>query len=121
LSNGSGHFTCHQQDSLPPGFLATDTSLVNNRILCEEADRKSVNRFNFGFVEPYDYGIRRGAGALLGFQIGGESQSYCYESKRVRDVVNEMDLSAHRGADCRDESDKSARTPNVRQRVTALA
>ena len=26
-------------------------------------------------VEPHDYGIRRGAEALLGFQIGGESVS----------------------------------------------
>src|SRR5437016_3637434 len=37
-------------------------------------------------VEPHDYGIRRGAEALLGFQIGGESQSGALHGWRHFDV-----------------------------------
>ena len=37
-------------------------------------------------VEPHDYGIRRGAEALLGFQIGAESQSGAPDGWRRFDV-----------------------------------
>ena len=58
------------RDSLP----AVNDELVNaigGKYLVEFAYKAGRTRI----VEPHDYGIRHGVERLLGFQIGGESQS----------------------------------------------
>jgi hypothetical protein len=52
---------------------------VNNELVRAVVDKRLVEfAYKAGgprIVEPHDYGIRHGVESLLGFQIGGESQS----------------------------------------------
>jgi len=57
----------------------TRSEVVNNELVRAIVDKRLVEfAYKAGssrIVEPHDYGIRDGVESLLGFQIGGESQS----------------------------------------------
>ena len=67
-------------------------------------------------VEPHDYGIRRGAEALLGFQISGESQSGAPHGWRHSDVdeIRHLRVLERRFAGTRADSAQHHRTWTVR-------
>ena len=62
---------------------------VNHDLVRAIADKRLVEfvyKTGRRIVEPHDYGIRSGAESLLGFQIGGESQSGAPHGWRHFDV-----------------------------------
>ena len=63
-------------------------------------------------VEPHDYGLRRGAERLLGFQIRGESQSGGSRGWREFDVeqIHQLHVLERRFAGTRADSTQQHRT-----------
>jgi len=66
-------------------------------------------------VEPHDYGVRHGIESLLGFQIGGESQSGASHGWKQFDVaqIRQLRVLDRRFAGTRADSAQHHRTWNT--------